>query len=248
MKTKIPTFVALTLALAAAMRAEDPARAAAPARPADTPCRIIQAEKPQFPIRMLKEGVTHGTVRVLVHVDSTGAIIDLLVTAGTRQAFAEEAQRVIGTWTFEPTHIGGEALDTILDLTFNFDVNGMVAIEKFMPEGQPPVEMAEGYEYHACSLSHLDRMPTPLALARPLYPDEWREQGIKGRVTVQFYIDETGKARFPTVVEKDHDNLAAVAVAAVRQWRFAPPTSQGRPVLVRARQVFAFGVDRTPAT
>lgn len=228
----------LVAAMPTALAAADPEPAVPPA---DRPCRIIQAEKPQFPVRMLKEGITHGMARVLVHVDSAGSIADLLVTAATRQPFATEAQRVIATWKFEPAFIGGEASDTVLDLTFNFDVAGVVLVEKFMPE-EPQVldDVPRSYEYHACALDDLDRMPTPFSIPAPVYPDEWRQQGLAGRVVVNFYIDETGKARFPTVNHGTDSPLATVAINAVRQWRFAPPTSKGRPVLVRARQVFSF--------
>ena len=248
MKTTITAHAILAFLLAAALRAEEPiASPAGIASPAEAPCRIVQTEKPQFPVRLIKEGVTHGTVKVLVQVDATGTIIDQLVIASTRHAFAEEAQRVIGTWMFQPARIHGEPTDTVLDLTFTFDVSGLIYVDRFGTSEPPPGVTQLPFEYHACALSDLDRMPTPLALAQPLYPEEWREQGIAGRVTVQFYIDETGRARFPTVLAGDHDHLSAVAVAAVRQWRFAPPTSKGKPVLVRARQVFAFGLEKAPA-
>jgi len=42
----------------------------------------------------------------------------------------------------------------------------------------------------------------------------------------------------------EHPYLAEQAVLAVRHWKFAPPTSKGRPVLVAAAQEFDFGGDR----
>jgi TonB family protein len=249
MKTTIALFTALSLAAAAALRAEErPAPPPADIVLPDTPCRIVRTEKPQFPVRMLKEGVTHGSARVLVHVDATGTITDQLVVASSRAAFAEEAQRVLGTWTFEPARIAGALSDSILDLTFRFDVSEVVYVEKFGTAETPAAEDELPFEYHASSLDDLDQMPKPLAITSPVYPEEWRVQGIVGRTTIQFYIDETGRVRFPSVLKADHDNLGALAAAAVRQWRFAPPTSQGKPVLVRARQVFSFGLEKAPAS
>jgi TonB family protein len=211
--------------------------------PADAPCRIIQAVQPQFPSRMLKSGVTHGTARVLVHVNREGTPVDLLVTAYTHRSFADEALRAIGKWRFEPTRVGGEWLDTIVDLTFNYETTGVVLVQKFAPEPPPSSELVAGYEYQACSLHNLDRLPTPLSVVQPTYPQAWADQGIMGRVTVDFYIDETGKTRFASPAADAHPRLAGIAVAAVQQWRFVPPTSKGRRVLVHARQVFTFNQD-----
>jgi len=59
-------------------------------------------------------------------------------------------------------------------------------------------------------------------------------------VEVRFYIDETGAVRMPAVDSDAHPYLAETAVTAVKEWRFAPPTHDGRPVLVAASQVFDF--------
>jgi hypothetical protein len=46
----------------------------------------------------------------------------------------------------------------------------------------------------------------------------------------------------PAGSQKDDSQLIALAITALRQWRFEPPTRNGRPVLVAAIQVFNFGV------
>jgi TonB family protein len=63
-------------------------------------------------------------------------------------------------------------------------------------------------------------------------------------VAIDFYIDETGTVRMPAVSIKDDSELTALAVMALRQWKFEPPTRNGRPVLVKATQVFNFGPSR----
>jgi hypothetical protein len=37
-----------------------------------------------------------------------------------------------------------------------------------------------------------------------------------------------------------NEELAAIAITAVSQWQFDPPTSKGKPVLVLAQQDFSF--------
>jgi len=57
---------------------------------------------------------------------------------------------------------------------------------------------------------------------------------------VYFYIDEKGAVRMPAVDASANPYLSDIAVAAVREWRFEPPTSRGKPVLIAASQEFNF--------
>ena len=64
---------------------------------------------------------------------------------------------------------------------------------------------------------------------------------------MEFYIDPQGRVRIPSVSRETieaNPGLAAAAVTAVSQWQFAPPVSNGKPVLVVASQDFSF---RPPA-
>jgi outer membrane biosynthesis protein TonB len=66
------------------------------------------------------------------------------------------------------------------------------------------------------------------------------DKGVKGQVTVEYYIDETGAVRMPAVSADDNPILGALTVIAIGQWKFTPPTSRGKGVLVKASQVFDF--------
>jgi outer membrane biosynthesis protein TonB len=63
-------------------------------------------------------------------------------------------------------------------------------------------------------------------------------------VSVDFFIDETGSVRMPAVSANDDVHLTALAIDALRQWKFEPPTHNGRPVLAKAVQVFNFGTGK----
>ena len=60
-------------------------------------------------------------------------------------------------------------------------------------------------------------------------------------MVVRFYIDEQGNVRLPSVTGQPNAYLTEQAMAAVREWKFAPVTSRGQPVLVAAQQEFTFG-------
>jgi len=210
-----------------------------PATIADVPCKITEKTPPQFPARLIREGLTHGSVQMLLHVSSTGELTDRLVTAYTREPFADASLQAVDKWKFAPGKVKGEPVDTIITLTFQFDVKQVVLMQKFASDLSGP-DHFDGFEYHASNVLNLDRVPRPLSVVEPTYPQEWMKQGIVGSVAVDFFIDETGKTRFPTAAAGANELLASIAVAAVQQWRFMPPTAKNKPVLVRARQVFNF--------
>jgi TonB family protein len=189
----------------------------------------------------MHNGVTHGEARVRVSISATGQLLDALVIGCTHRDFGSEALRTVALWRFEPELVKSKPIGVVADIEFNFEVNGMIAIEKRSPA--PNAELyapIDPYTYKAEGLKSLDHIPTPTHVVPPVYPKEWSESGIVGSATVEFYIDESGKARIPVVTATDHSLLGASAVAAVSQWRFEPPTRGGKPVLVRAEQVFSF--------
>jgi len=240
MKTFVALFSLIVLVASVAGAVEKPAVQSG------NRFKIIQTTPPIYPIRMLNNGISSGAARVVLHIDTEGKLADSLVVAYTRRAFADEIMRVIKKWRFEPAYDNGEAIETVLELTFNFEVNGVLLVQRFGIDTSI-TELDHGYEYQACSLKKLDRIPTPVSIVSPTYPKEWVDQGIVGKVIVDFYIDETGKVRFPAAPVGSNPRLAGVAVAAVSKWQFAPPTRKGQPVLVHAQQIFTFGQETSAA-
>jgi TonB family protein len=240
MKTSIALF-GIACLIAPAYAAETPA-----VPPPAKHFKIIQPNQAHYPVRMLNEGVTHGMARVVLYVNSQGQLVDCLPVAYTRKAFATEAVQTIQKWKFEPEYVNGEPIDTILTISLNFEVNGVLLVQRYGSDPQFD-DMLNGYEYQACSLKNLDRIPAPLNIVNPTYPLEWAAKGITGKVAVDFYIDETGKVRFVAPLAGAHELLTGIAVAAVNKWQFAPPTRNGKPVLVHARQIFDFNKDTVEA-
>lgn len=202
--------------------------------------RVIETTKALYPLRMLEEGVQHGMAKAVLHINSKGELADVLVVMYSRKPFADEAERVIRKWKFESAYVNGEPIDTILEVSLNFEVNGIMIVQVLGAFAPSHTEFEPDYEYQACTLKKLDGIPTPIRVVTPTYPREWAEQGIVGNVVVDFYIDETGKTRFVAPASGANPMLAGIAVAAVTQWQFAPPTRKGKPVLVHAQQIFEF--------
>jgi len=187
--------------------------------------------------------VREGQVCVAFSVDESGRVDDCLPIAYTHAEFARVAAAAVRNWTFEPARLRGDPVATATEVTMNFEVQGTVVVSLTSSEALAAWLNSlhrDGENYFPRTLRELDRIPTPITAPAPAYPRALVEQGRSGTVTVNFYIDETGAVRLPAVSSSDNMELAALAIVALHQWKFEPPTCKGVPVLVKANQVFNF--------
>lgn len=210
------------------------------------PVKINQTDNPVFPRSLIALGLRRGVASIAVAIDDKGLMSDYLVTAYSHPDFASQAVASLKKWTFEPARIHGSPRNSKVDLTFNFEVEGVVVVSL------TPMSYAElirfellpnSMAYSACTLGQLDRIPTPKKVVSPVYPKVVARSSQGGHVSVEFYIDELGHVRMPSVnreTDVANEEISAIAVSTVEQWQFEPPTCKGRPVLVRAQQDFDF--------
>ena len=194
--------------------------------------------------------VTKGRVRVAVQADSEGNPADWLILAYSHRDLADSTVRVLPKWRFKPATIEGLPVSAQTEFDIEFRGPDVVTISPSMDQLEYLFRNMglERIEYRPCPLSELDRIPLLLNVVSPHYSIEARDHGVRGKVEVQFYIDETGTVRLPAIVNADRIDLAEAALEAVRQWKFEPPTRNGKPVLISAIQLFDFGKDTTTVT
>lgn len=214
----------------------------AQSQPEVQPFKIVQTQPLVFPSRMINEGIVRGEVRLALHVDERGRLADSLVVAYSAREFAESALDTVQRWRFQPTRIGERSYGNVVHLTVLYENNGTVALVRnaITSTEVKPDAPAGTYLFKPCAPNELDR---PLRVARavqPDYPKAIRNRGIGGKVRVNFYVDEQGRPRMAVATPDADPILAPLAIAAVEAWRFEPPTSAGKPVLVSVAQEFSF--------
>jgi protein TonB len=82
--------------------------------------------------------------------------------------------------------------------------------------------------------SDLDQMPRPVGATLD-FPSRLKKKKVSGRVVLLVKLAEDGRV---LDVQVDSSTLPAfddVVASAVSDWRFTPPTQQGRPVKAQAR-------------
>jgi len=116
----------LSLVLAA-LGAAAPLAAQSP-YPDYVPVSMVQTEEATFPANLVANGVKSGAATVAVAIDDRGNLTDYLVTGYTNPAFAEHAIVALKKWKFQAAQIHGRARDSKADLSFDFQVQGVVVV------------------------------------------------------------------------------------------------------------------------
>ncbi|MBT5813722.1 MAG: hypothetical protein HOI15_05145 [Opitutales bacterium] len=205
-------------------------------------------KEPIFPISLRNRGLTWGHVTIHVDIDYSGELRDWLVTQASHKDFAKEVESVIGQWKFAPPMWKGKPISIIGAIDINFRSQGDVVslnissgiADVIMKYSNPsPIDRIEIVEF-----DQLDTYPELIKTVKPLVP---KRLNAKHRNTVgifTFYIDTEGYVRLPHIdrIEGKIDiRLLEAAQDALEQWRFNPPTSKGRKVIVAVSQPFVFG-------
>ena len=77
----------------------------------------------------------------------------------------------------------------------------------------------------------VDRKPRVISRSKVTYPDSARKRELTGHVLLRFHLDADGSVSQLQVVKAEPSGVfEEAALAAVRQWRFAPAMKDGRPV------------------
>jgi TonB family protein len=230
------------------------ARAAPPPEPftGNAPIKIIRDELPVFPVVAHAYGLRRGEARIAIAVDEKGQLRDTLVVGYTHRSFADVSLSALRQWRFEPMWVHGVPRGSVAILKFEFQTTGAVVnldmIRDEMTETYFAGTPAGATGYSVCLPRDLDRIPAPIRMVQPVYPAGLGARPHQGRVTVRFYIDEQGRVRLPRIGSEAHEPndevaawaLADATVAAVAQWRFEPPLSNGKPTVVLVEQDFDF--------
>jgi TonB family protein len=209
--------------------------------------KILETVTPVFPLGLPEQGFFEGEARIAIAVDETGKLTDWLVIGYSHRRFADESVDAIKQWKFEPAQVRGKPVSVQIEILISFATSGVVIS---CDAGTAMTRYANSLfksreAYQPCTMKEIDRIPTPRNAVSPAYGEDLAKKGVQGTVVVDFFIDETGTLRMPAIQHADYDELASLAVAAMQQWKFEPPTRQGMPVLVRAKQVFHFGLKKS---
>lgn len=214
---------------------------------AATSMDIVSVEAPKMPIQLINAGITTGEVKAIIEVSPDGSVSDLFITASSHEALAQAAQQAFRNWKFAPTDGSNAQVIQQISLRLLFrgsgyvvSANGDLSTANRVP-GSP-------YAHKPTPVTELDQPLKAESTVAPAYPASLKDEGIGGSVIISYYIDEDGTVHVPTPKNSADPRLAAAAMYAVKQWKFTPPTVNGKPVFVKVQQTFRFNDEASPAT
>jgi protein TonB len=97
------------------------------------------------------------------------------------------------------------------------------------PLVRPPTKAAAQEATIRVRVGGLVKAPVPLHTPQPAYPALARQARIEGVVHFEAIIATNGTVQGIQLIQ-GHPLLVAAAIAAVREWRYTPPTLNGDPV------------------
>lgn len=217
--------------------------AVAPLPAAFESVKIEMTVEPEIPAVLRMEGMREGRVVIAIDVSADGRLSDCLVIAASHKELIRTCVEAVKEWRFTPARLDGRPISARQELTINLTQTGIVVSRTATEIIGDLFERIAGRrnDYEMCPAREMDAPLTAVNRVSPEYAREAETQGVGGRVRVHFYIDEKGNVRLPAVPAETNPYLSAVAVEAMRSWKFAPPTRHGQPVLVAAVQEFNFG-------
>ncbi len=89
-------------------------------------------------------------------------------------------------------------------------------------------------------ITDMDRKPRRLVAIAPIYPFQFKREGIEGWVKLVIILDERGNVIKATIKESSHKEFEKPSIEAVMQWKFEPGTMNGKPVKVRRLQPLSY--------
>ncbi len=107
--------------------------------------------------------------------------------------------------------------------------------------GKPGPGDGSGTEF--CDPGSLDQAPHATVQPSPDYPSAAKSEDLRGRVVVEFVVDQSGRVRDPRVVSSTSPVFEEATLRAVAHWRFAPGRRHGVPVSFRMSLPVTFNLD-----
>lgn len=90
------------------------------------------------------------------------------------------------------------------------------------------------------NLAELDRVPQAMVQPPPIYPTQYRREGMTAEVVVQFIVDTSGAVVDAFAVRTTHPGFNDAAVSGVSKWKFTAGIKNGRRVNTRMQVPIVF--------
>jgi len=214
-----------------------PPCAQSPDDPRNYPDNMV---RPKYPKDALRNG-TEGNVELRAVIATDSRTKDLVVLSGDSD-FSQSAIIAIRKWRFHPEMRQGQPVETSYKIRVRFnpklrEANSDVELESPRPESPSVFSSAKfrrsdssAEVYHISDPGVV--APKQLYSPEPEFSEKARVEKQQGNVGIDLVVGADGLPRDLQVSCSSAPDLNDNAIAALKQWRFAPGTKDGTPVPV----------------
>ena len=110
------------------------------------------------------------------------------------------------------------------------------------PELRPVSNPMPAMPAGVVDVSTVSTPPVPVSQARPRYPVELRQAGVRGEAGMLLVVSTAGKVTDATVIRATDERFGSAAREAVLKWTFKPAQRNGAPVACRLYVPIVFAV------
>lgn len=120
-----------------------------------------------------------------------------------------------------------------LDLALNPGTGGSLVGDFAMPTINTSAASLGTEDF--VDFSDLDQMPRPSAGSELKFPRRLKRKKVNGTIVILLRLSESGEVLDVQLEKSNLPQFDDVVLAQVKQWRFTPPTQEGRPVKAQAK-------------
>ncbi len=212
-----------------------------PPKPANTVFAV-------YPFELLRDKVD-GSAEIKFLIAPDGSVAQSTVVNATRPEFGQAAIAMIDEWKFQPAMKDGKPTWALMNMKQKFSRTTMsnmlssASTSWALPKTDVPVtdsaldllQELRKEKPDFCPLSELDARPELLSRPPLVFPSTLLGKVEKGGAVIEFLIDRDGNVQLPRIVSATDPAFGYAAVQGVSAWKFVPPTSHGKRVVVRAQ-------------
>ncbi|MCZ6674551.1 MAG: energy transducer TonB [Verrucomicrobia bacterium] len=181
-----------------------------------------------------------GYTEALIEVNNEGIVGDIVILKSTHRAFSLAVINTVSKTEFQPAVKDGQPVAARLIIKNHFISDRHVTVRKIGEKTRPYWVDERTVKSLVFGPLDLDQPLVRIETTAPIYPEDLMQTNLAGGVLIEFFIDEKGSVRAPTIISSSHEAFSESALEAIRLWKFSPPKSRGDPVTVRARQQLNF--------
>ena len=216
---------------------DTPLCAQSPDDPVHYPDNMV---RPKYPKDALRNGI-EGKVELRAVIGPDGKTEDSTVLSGDSE-FSQSAMAAIRKWRFHPELRQQKPVETTYRIHVRFnamlrEANSDVEVESPPPEPPPVSSLTKLHRQNlAPEVHHMSEpgmvAPKQLYSPEPEFSEKASREKQQGNVGIDLVVGTDGLPHDAQIACSSAPDLNDNAIAAIKQWKFAPATKDGKPVPV----------------